>query len=212
MANKIISFGNNRKTIGEETNLDNHIVFKDISMTAKYVNNTLQYQYKPSTEFISILKTEAPDIDEAIYDDIYTLFLLQFHEDPTPTINKVKELLKKISIYNIDKLINIQAILNSLHNIFTWRPGERILNPEFGSRLYTLLYEGITPETEERIAAEIRSCISEWEPRVQIIEIRDISTIEETEDNTIHLEVVFIIPQLSDEQYSYSFTYRRSNI
>ncbi len=211
MANKIISFGNNKKTIGEETNLDNHIIFKDISMTAKYINNTLYNQYNPPTEFTSILKTEAPNINEALYDDIYTLFILQFRHDPLPTINKVKELLKKISIYNIDKLINIQAILNSLHNIFTWRPGERILNPEFGSRLYTLLYEGITPETEERIAAEIRSCISEWEPRVQIIEIRDISTIEETEDNTIHLEIVFIIPSLSDEQYKYSFVHHRQD-
>jgi hypothetical protein len=47
MANKIISFGNNKKTIGKETNLDNHIVFKDISMVAKYVNNMVKYQYKP---------------------------------------------------------------------------------------------------------------------------------------------------------------------
>jgi hypothetical protein len=43
MANKIISFGNTKKTINEDTNLDNHIVFKDISMVAKYVNNTLKY-------------------------------------------------------------------------------------------------------------------------------------------------------------------------
>lgn len=215
MANKIISFGNIKKPTDNKesnSNLDNHIVFKDISMIAKYVNNTLQHQYNPSTEFISILKTEAPQIDEALYDDIYTLFLLQFRDDPNPTVDNVKQLLKKISIYHIDKLINIQAILNSLHNIFTWRPGERILNPEFGSRLYTLLYEGITPETEERIAAEIRSCVSEWEPRVQIVEIRDISTIDETEDNTIRLEVVFIIPQLSDEQYKYGFVYHRSEV
>jgi hypothetical protein len=41
MANKIISFGNNKKTSGEKTSLDNHIVFKDISISAKYVNNTL---------------------------------------------------------------------------------------------------------------------------------------------------------------------------
>jgi phage baseplate assembly protein W len=47
-----------------------------------------------------------------------------------------------------------------LHNIFTWRPGERVLNPEFGSRLYQLLYEGIIPETEEQIVAEIRHCVS----------------------------------------------------
>ena len=97
-----------------------------------------------------------------------------------------------------------------MHNIFTWRPGERILNPEFGSRLYTLLYEAITPETEERIMAEIRHCVSEWEPRVVIIDVRDVSTIDETEDNTIHLEIIFTIPLLSDEQYAYSFSFNRS--
>ena len=208
MANKIINFGKNIHDTVEQTDLDNHVVFKDIAINARYMNNTDKYTYTPSAEFVSILKTEG--IDEILYDSIYTLFMLQYREDPNPTIEKVKRLIKSISIYGIDKLINVQAIINSLHNIFTWRPGERILNPAFGSRLYTLLYEGITPETEERIAAEIHSCVSEWEPRVSISEIRDISTTDDTENNTIHLEVVFTIPSLSDEQYHYSFVYNRS--
>lgn len=65
----------------------------------------------------------------------------------------------------IAKSVNVKAVRNSIHNIFTWIPGERILLPEFGSRLYLMLYEGITPLTEERIIAEIRSCMTEWEPR-----------------------------------------------
>ena len=109
--------------------------------------------------------------------------------------------------WKIEKSVNVKAIYNSLRNIFTWIPGERILLPEFGSRLRSLLYEGITPQTEEAIAAEIRGCVSEWEPRVQIVEIRNISTVDDTEDNTIHLEVVFTIPSLSEEQYTYSFSY-----
>lgn len=56
----------------------------------------------------------------------------------------------------VSKSVNVQAVRNSIRNIFTWIPGERILLPEFGSKLYTLLYEGITPLTEERIIAEIR--------------------------------------------------------
>lgn len=107
----------------------------------------------------------------------------------------------------IAKSVNVKAVRNSIHNIFTWIPGERILLPEFGSRLYLMLYEGITPLTEERIIAEIRSCMTEWEPRAQIVEIRNASNIDDTEDNTIHIEVVFTIPSLSDEQYIYSFTY-----
>lgn len=113
--------------------------------------------------------------------------------------------------WKVEKNVNVKAIFGSLHNIFTWMPGERILLPEFGSRLRSLLYEGITQQTEESIAAEIRSCVSEWEPRVTIVEIRNIGTINDTEDNTIHLEVVFKIPRLSDEQYTYSFSYNRTD-
>ena len=47
--------------------------------------------------------------------------------------------------WKIEKSVNVKAIYNSLRNIFTWIPGERILLPEFGSRLRSLLYEGITP-------------------------------------------------------------------
>ena len=109
----------------------------------------------------------------------------------------------------VSKSVNVQAVKNSIRNIFTWIPGERILLPEFGSKLYSLLYEGITPLTEEQIIAEIRQCVSEWEPRVRVTEVVDVSTIEDHEDNTIHLEIRYIIPELSDEEYSYSFYYNR---
>lgn len=107
----------------------------------------------------------------------------------------------------VSKSVNVQAVKNSIKNIFTWIPGERVLLPEFGSRLYTLLYEGITPLTEERIVAEIRHCVTEWEPRASIVDIRNVSAVDDTEDNVIHIEVVFTIPELNDEQYVYSFTY-----
>ena len=107
----------------------------------------------------------------------------------------------------ISRSVNVRAVRNSLRNIFTWIPGERILLPEFGSRLHTLLYEGITQLTEERIVAEIRQCVSEWEPRANIVEIRNVSTVDDTEDNTIRIDVVFTIPSLSDEQFIYSLTY-----
>lgn len=128
---------------------------------------------------------------------------------PVAQVKDLPELAGKTASYKVEKSLNVKAIFNSLRNIFTWIPGERILLPEFGSRLRSLLYEGITPQTEEAIVAEIRQSVSEWEPRVQIVEVRNVSTINDTEDNTIHLEVVFSIPSLSDQQYSYSFYYNR---
>lgn len=113
--------------------------------------------------------------------------------------------------WKIEKNVNVKAIFDSLRNIFTWNRGERILLPEFGSKLHTLLYEGITPVTEEAIMAEIRMCVSEWEPRVQIVSVVNASTIDDTEDNTIHIQVIFTIPSLGDEQYAYSFSYTRGS-
>ena len=111
--------------------------------------------------------------------------------------------------WRVSKLVNVKAVQNSLKNIFTWTPGERILNPEFGNRLREYLYQGIIPETSEQIVAEIRHCVSEWEPRVNITDVVDVSTTDDHEDNTIHLEIRYTIPELSDEQYSYSFYYNR---
>jgi len=51
--------------------------------------------------------------------------------------------------YRIANSVDVQAVHNSINNIFSWIPGERILNPEFGSNLHTLLYEGITKYNEE---------------------------------------------------------------
>lgn len=157
-------------------------------------------------DFLNPLPTEDP-VDMQVFADI------SLKSSPAPYIQtgelSAGDMPKgfQTTLYKVEKSINVKAIFNSLRNIFTWLPGERILLPEFGSKLKSLLYEGITPQTEEAIMAEIRGCVSEWEPRVNIIEVRDISTIEDTEDNTIHIEVIFTIPLLSDQQYSYSFSY-----
>ena len=116
----------------------------------------------------------------------------------------------KVDRWKVQRITDAKAVFNSLHNIFTWIPGERILLPEFGSRLRALLYEGITPQTEERIVAEIRHLVSEWEPRASILEVVDVSTVEDTEDNVIHLNVVFTIPALSNKRYSYDLSFTKS--
>ena len=107
--------------------------------------------------------------------------------------------------------VNVRAVMNSVRNIFTWIPGERILNPDFGQRLQQYLYEGITDFNVEQIMSEIRSLALKWEPRVNIVKVVNVSTVKETEDNTVELKIIFTVPTISDEQYSYSFTYSRTD-
>lgn len=108
--------------------------------------------------------------------------------------------------FKVANLKDIEAIKNSLHNIFTWIPGERILNPEFGCNLRRLLYNGITEFNKEQIAAEIRQSVSKWEPRVKIEKIVDVGTVDDTENNTVCLDIIFSIPELNNGQlYKYPY-------
>lgn len=111
----------------------------------------------------------------------------------------------------IDKLVNVNAIKNSLHNIFSWTPGERILNPEFGSKLRKLLYEGITDFNQEQIIAEIRNSVSQWELRVRIDDIVKLTSTDDVENNTVYLRVIYSIPSLTKEQFYYDYSTGTSN-
>ena len=105
----------------------------------------------------------------------------------------------------IQKSVNVAAVFNSLRNIFTWIPGERILLPDFGSRLRELLYEQITEYNVEQIISEIKSVCLKYEPRVNIVKIVNVSSVDDTENNTVRLEIIFTIPSLGPEQYNYSY-------
>ena len=184
MGNKVIKFGKS-----ENTTADANIPSKDISKV-KEVYIDLSMIGKPN------IKNKMPRIT----DQKYKLFCTLAQEHP----NATKAMYRRLGPWATDTNINVRAVQGSLRNIFTWVPGERILNPEFGSKIRKLLYEGLTDYNVEQIVSEIRHCVSEWEPRVQIQNVINIGTVDDTEDNTVHLEVIYTIPGLSEEQYHYS--------
>jgi phage baseplate assembly protein W len=114
------------------------------------------------------------------------------------------------SKYRLSKSVNVRAVQNSLDNIFSWIPGERIINPEFGTRLHEYLYEGITTYNEELIVAEIKMCVARWEPRVVITRVVNMSTLSETEDNTIVLDIKYYIKGLPDRIFDKQYIFNRS--
>ena len=227
MANMIVDLGQ------QTTNLlsnDNLIVYSDISMTSKFnpIAVTLDINSKPNEEnYYLNLNTETRcGISNGISSTgSIDIQIFSTSEDISANNSNVLVIFPNNNYFNdmfnyydnantskftVEKNINVKAIQQSIHNIFTWMPGERILNPEFGNTLHRLLYNGITEYNQEQIVAEIRRCISEYEPRVEFVEIRNVSTIDDIENNTIHLEIVYTIPTLNEKQYAYSYIYHKS--
>lgn len=197
MANKIISIGNNtQQPISNE-------IFKDISMRgASQLRQVFIHNYTKTLQYDGNNNAQIAIDDNIVLDADIDIDRFSAEFDDSRSTSHV---MVKSNKYTIDKLINVHAVFNSLHNIFHWIPGERILNPEFGSKLYMLLYNGITEFTSEQIIAEIQHCVSKWEPRVQIINVIDVSTTDDTENNTIQLDIIFSIPSLDNTQYKYSY-------
>ena len=85
------------------------------------------------------------------------------------------------------------AITRSLRNIVFTRPGEKFFNPNFGSRISESLFENMDEVSALAISDEIEFSITNFEPRVNLIEVRVTPNFTNNEMNaTIVYQIVGI--------------------
>ena len=53
----------------------------------------------------------------------------------------------------------------SLRMVLMTAPGERVMRPEFGCRIWDLLFEPVNANTLGLMAEYVRDAVSQWEPR-----------------------------------------------
>jgi len=81
-------------------------------------------------------------------------------------------------------------IKSNLINLVLTNKGERVYNPNFGTNLKNIIFEGITPETQERARNTIIENVSYFMPEIDISEV----SIENNEDNnTINIAIRYRI-------------------
>ncbi len=59
----------------------------------------------------------------------------------------------------------------SLRVILSTAPGERVMRPEFGCRIWDLLFEPVNANTLGLMAQATREAVAQWEPRVELEEV-----------------------------------------
>ena len=86
---------------------------------------------------------------------------------------------------------NETAISRSIRNIVFTLPGEKFFNPSFGSDISGSLFENIDDITGGVIEDQIRQSINNYEPRVNLMEVRTNPNFDNNAfDVTITYEVV----------------------
>lgn len=64
---------------------------------------------------------------------------------------------------------NEKAVIRSLKNLIFTNPGERLFQNDIGAGIYDLLFENFDEDSDILIEDSIRETISNYEPRVKII-------------------------------------------
>ncbi len=65
------------------------------------------------------------------------------------------------------RLTDFELIKQDLINHFQIRKGEKLMNPNFGTIIWNVLYDPFTPELKSAIIADIKA-IAAYDPRVSI--------------------------------------------
>jgi uncharacterized protein len=63
------------------------------------------------------------------------------------------------------------GIDSSIRMALITAPGERVMRPQFGCRIWDLLFEPVNANTLGLMAEAVRDAISQWEPRVDLEEV-----------------------------------------
>ena len=82
------------------------------------------------------------------------------------------------------------SVKRGIKNVLLTAPFERLVQPEFGSGIKNILFEPMTPLTEQRLSDACRDAIDAWEKRASVI---DITVISEEEYNRYRVAIKFSI-------------------
>jgi phage baseplate assembly protein W len=92
------------------------------------------------------------------------------------------------------RLTDLELIKRDLLNHFALRKGEKLMNPEFGSIIWSMLFEPLTPDVKALVVEDIQRIVS-YDPRVRI----DNVLVDQFEYGLqVQLEMTFLPDNLSD--------------
>ena len=83
---------------------------------------------------------------------------------------------------------DVEAVKRSVRNLVLTNPHERPFHPEIGSGITGILFELVSPTTAVVLQSEIRQVITNFEPRVRLI---DISVLGDIDKNGYYVTIEF---------------------
>lgn len=91
-----------------------------------------------------------------------------------------------------------ENIREAIYVILMTQLNERIMLPQFGSNMRTLLFEPNTAATRQQIAEEIKDALNVWEPRIQVQSVDVVADPNDAQAAIATLRYKLVATQLSE--------------
>jgi uncharacterized protein len=86
----------------------------------------------------------------------------------------------------------------SIRIVLLTAPGERVMRPEFGCKIWDLLFEPVTPNLLGLITVAVREAIARWEPRVIVEDVTPV--VDENDDALVRINVTYLVRSTNDRR------------
>ena len=90
-------------------------------------------------------------------------------------------------------------IEQSIEIILKTSPGERVMRPEFGSRVHELVFAPHDVVTEGLVIHYVVEALEQWEPRIQVQEV-DVLPPDPDRDGALMVEIKYQVKATHDER------------
>ncbi len=86
----------------------------------------------------------------------------------------------------------------SMRVVISTAPGERLMRPQFGCRIWDLIFEPINGNTLGLMAFAVREAIAQWETRV---EVEDVDVVpDDSREGTVLITVSYRVKATNDRR------------
>ena len=99
------------------------------------------------------------------------------------------------------------AIKQAIVSLLLTNKGERLMNPKYGSDIRSYLFEPLDYGTAARVRESITYCVSNYEPRVSILEIK---VYPDYDDNGFAVDMTYQVRGTDDPPVQVEFFLSRT--
>jgi phage baseplate assembly protein W len=86
----------------------------------------------------------------------------------------------------------------SIQIVLVTAPGERVMRPQFGCRIWDLLFEPVTANLLGLIAEAVRQAVTQWEPRVDVEAVEPIP--DPNDSALVHVRISYRVRVTNDRR------------